>query len=611
MMKNFILLAFLLVATTSIKAQQEISYIVSFPNVVHHEAEVSMIIPNVPANTPLKVRFARSSPGRYATHEFGKNIYALKAFDVNGKALNVNQSSGDVYEIAKPTTKVKITYTVFGNWVDGTYAAFDETHAHINIPAVFAFPIGMDKRARTVQFSNIENKDWKVGTQLKPLGNGTYYAKDFQYFMDSPIHMSNYNAASWEVKDVSGKTQTMHLLSHSDDDEIAVFNYAEMLKKVTAEQKAVWGEWPAFDYGHYYFLHCVYPTNAGDGMEHRNSTVITQPTPKIAGYEKSLLGTFSHEFFHAWNVERFRPKTLEPFNFAQSNVSDALWIAEGFTRYYGDLTLKRTGFRTTDSIAFTFGTMVNTALNTPGAIHFSPGESSKYAVFADAGVAVDQTNKQNMFTSYYVYGASVALALDLRLRANYSRSLDDYMKLLWKKYGRNEIAYSITDLEKTLSELTKNPTFAKEFFSSFVYGKKKENYTSLLLKAGLILQKQNAGEAFTGLERLQTNTSKEVFISATTLGTPAYVAGLEDNDVILKADGVEIKSAKDFASIIKNKKPSDKIEIVYRRKGMEKTTQIVLTENPNLEVVTIESIGGTFTSEMESFRKKWLESQVN
>ncbi len=610
MMKNFILVALLMSATTSIKAQQEISYNVSFPNVIHHEVVVSMTIPNVPTTVPLKVRFARSSPGRYATHEFGKNVYNLKAFDANGKVLTVNHPAGDVYEIAKPSAKVKITYTIYGNWVDGTYAAFDETHAHINIPAVFAFPIGMDKRARTVQLSSVENKDWKVGTQLKPLGNGTYYAKDFQYFMDSPIHMSDFNAARWEVKDTNGKSQTIHLIAHSADDEINIFNYAEMLKKVTAEQKAVWGEWPAFDYGHYYFLNCVHPTNAGDGMEHRNSTVITQRTPKIAGYEKSLLGTFSHEFFHAWNVERFRPKTLEPFNFAQSNVSDALWIAEGFTRYYGDLTLKRAGFRTTDSIAFTFGAMVNTALNTPGAIHFSPIESSRYAVFADAGVAVDQTNKQNMFTSYYVYGASVALALDLRLRANYNLSLDDYMQLLWKKYGRNEIAYSVTDLEKTLSELTKNPTFAKEFFSSFVYGKKKENYTSLLLKAGLVLQRQNAGEAFTGLERLQTNTSKEIVVPTTTVGTPAYVAGLDDNDVILKADGEDIKSAKDFAAIIKNKKPNDKIEIVYRRKGIEKTTQIVLIENPNLEVVTLESTGGKLSLEMESFRKKWLESQV-
>lgn len=606
-MRKYIWVVLLLGATITVKAQQEISYNVSFPNVVHHEAEVSMTIPNVPTNTPLKVRFARSSPGRYATHEFGKNIYSLKAFDGNGKALPVKQSSGDVYEIAKPTAKVKITYTVFGNWVDGTYAAFDETHAHINIPAVFGFPIGMDKRARTVRLSNIENKDWKIGTQLKPLGNGTYYAKNFQYFMDSPIHMSNYNAASWEVKDTNGKTQTIHLLAHTSDDEIGIFNYAEMLKKVTAEQKAVWGEWPAFDYSHYYFLHCVYPTNAGDGMEHRNSTVITQRTPKIAGYEKYLLGTFSHEFFHAWNVERFRPKTLEPFNFAQSNVSDALWIAEGFTRYYGDLTLKRAGFRTTDSIAFTLGTMVNTALNTPGATRFSPVESSKYAVFADAGVAVDQTNKQNIFTSYYVYGASVALALDLRLRVDFNLTLDNYMQALWKTYGKTEIAYTLPDLEKTLALITKNPAFAKAFFKSFVYSTKKENYSDLLLHAGLVLRKKNVGEAFTGIDLI---SAKQLVLSPTRVGSPAYIAGLDDGDVILKINDADVKTPKELDDLVSKHKIGEKLDIVFSRKGMQKTTQLILSENPTVEVATIERTGVELTPAMKIFRAKWLDSQV-
>ncbi|RZK93139.1 MAG: M61 family peptidase, partial [Pedobacter sp.] len=173
-MKNYILAALLIGATTSVKAQQEISYEVSFANAVHHEAEVNMTIPNVPANVPLKVRFARSSPGRYATHEFGKNIYHLKAYDANGKLLAIKQPAGDVFEIAKPSGKVKITYTIFGNWIDGTYAGFDEAHAHMNIPAVFAFPVGMDKRPRTVKFSYAGKADWKVATQLKPIGNGVY-----------------------------------------------------------------------------------------------------------------------------------------------------------------------------------------------------------------------------------------------------------------------------------------------------------------------------------------------------------------------------------------------------------------------------------------------------
>lgn len=609
-MRKYIWVALFLGATITVKAQQEISYSISFPNLVHHEAEVSMTIPNVPANAPLQVRFARSSPGRYATHEFGKNIYSLKAFDEQGNLLALKQPSTDVYEITKPSGKVKITYTVFGNWVDGTYAAFDETHAHMNIPAVFAFPIGMDKRARTITFNHTNKPEWKVATQLEFVGSGIYRAKDFQYFMDSPIELANYKTASWDVKDANGKKQTIHLMAHSDDDKDGVNNYAEMLKKMTAEQHAVWGVWPTFDEGHYYFMHCVHPSNAGDGMEHRNSTVITQRTPKIAGYEANLIGTFSHEFFHAWNVERLRPKTLEPFNFTQSNISDELWIAEGFTQYYGNLTLKRAGLRSLESIAQTFTGFVNTVTNAPGAKNFSPIQASRYAVFADAGVAVDQTNKQNIFASYYTYGAAVGLALDLRLRADFNLSLDNYMQALWKAYGQKEIPYNIPGLEQTLGELTKNPAFAHAFFKSFVYGTEKEDYTTLLLKAGLVVKKQKPGTAFSGIERLALNNANEVTLPATLAGTPAYQAGLNVDDVLLKVGNTEIKSQQDFTKLLEKQKPGEKIDIIFSRKGVERVTQLVLVENPNVEVVTIESTGGTLTPEMQLFRAKWLESAV-
>ncbi|MGF1922995.1 MAG: M61 family metallopeptidase, partial [Bacteroidia bacterium] len=324
-MKQPLLAMSLFLASFSVHAQQEISYELSFPNAIHHEAEVTMKIPNVPAG-PLKVRMSRSSPGRYATHEFGKNIYKFQAFDDQGKKLTVLQPAGDEYTIPSHGPSVKITYSLFGNWVDGTYAGFDENHAHMNIPATFAFPIGMDKRPRTVKFNMQDKLDWKVATQLKPLENGVYYAPNFQYFMDSPIELSAYHSASWTVKNPDGKLQTIHLFSHSKDEQKTVANFAEMLKVIVSEHMAVWGELPVFDYGNYYFIHDVYPDYAGDGMEHRNSTIIVQRTPKIAGFEAKLLGTFSHEFFHSWNVERLRPKTLEPFNFEHSNVSDELWL---------------------------------------------------------------------------------------------------------------------------------------------------------------------------------------------------------------------------------------------------------------------------------------------
>lgn len=607
-MKKFLITTLFSVLSLCVFAQNEISYTVSFPNAIHHEAEISLQIPNVPAG-PLTVRMSRSSPGRYATHEFGKNVYKLKAFDASGKPLVVNQPAGDEYEIAEHGNSVKVTYTVFGNWIDGTYAGFDNTHAHMNIPATFAFPVGMDARARLVEFNYADKQNWKVATQLKPMGKNTFYAANLQYFMDSPVEIADYKTAKWEVKNPDGKAQTIHLITHSDDNQAAIDRYAEMLKKMVDEHLAVWGEFPTYDYGNYYFLDDVYPDNAGDGMEHRNSTSIVQRTPKIEGYESNLLGTFSHEYFHSWNVERLRPKTLEPFDFTHSNVSDELWLAEGFTQYYGGLLLTRSGLKTIENSFQAFTGMVNSVLNTPGAKHFSPIEASRYAVFADAGVAIDQTNKANIFLSYYTYGAATALALDLRLRSEFKLTLDDYMRALWKAYGKPEVAYRVSDLEKTLSELTKNPSFAKDFFKRYIYGTEKNDYAKLLLNAGLVLRKANHGKAFTGFGRINAVNGK-VILPQTLIGSPAYVAGLDVDDVLLTIDGKDINAVAAVDAIIDAHRPGDTISITYLYRGEQKTTTLTLTENPTLEVVTIENTGGTLTPAMQTFRDSWLNSQV-
>src|SRR5471030_1480875 len=78
------------------EAPKAIFYAVSFPNAVHHEAEIVMTIPKAPPRE-FTVRMSRSSAGRYATHEFGKNIYNVTATEVGGASIPLKQIEGDVY----------------------------------------------------------------------------------------------------------------------------------------------------------------------------------------------------------------------------------------------------------------------------------------------------------------------------------------------------------------------------------------------------------------------------------------------------------------------------------------------------------------------------------
>ena len=604
-MKTSLYLLLFLFSTLNLFAQKPLEYRISFPNAVHHEADVELLIPDVPAG-PLTFRMSRSSPGRYATHEFGKNVYAVKAFNENGSELPVIQIEGDVYRVDKHNGTVKISYTVFGNWVDGTYLAIDEIHAHLNMPAAFMWVPVLSGRPIQIKFNDLNKYGWKVATQLKPtVLADTFTAPDLNYFMDSPVELSDHHLFSWTDRNTDNTEQLIRVSSHSVDNKEVVFGYATMVERMVKESKAVFGELPRFDHGSYTFLQDVSKDNAGDGMEHRNSTVITDPQNKIAGNEEDLLGTFSHEFFHAWNVERIRPKTLEPFNFSHANMSSELWFAEGFTQYYGNLILKRAGFLSDKQYQGVLSDILNGVLNSPGASSFSAPQMSRRAVFVDAGVSVDRNNYANTFTSYYTYGAFIALGLDLRLRSEFKRTLDDFMQAVWKKHGKTEIPYSIQDLQNLLGVLT-NTGFAEDFFSRYVLGTEKNDYAKLLANAGLNLKKAQPEKASIGSIRLYVNPAdgKSRVVSPTIKGTAAYEAGIDMGDYILKIGDDALNGNLD--DILKKHRPGERIPVVFEHKGKVKTGTLNLMESNLLELLENEKAN----SEQIRFQTDWLTSKI-
>jgi len=602
-----ILLFLILLNALNLSAQKAVEYKISFPNAVHHEAEIELLVQDVPAGA-LTFRMSRSSPGRYATHEFGKNIYNVKVFNGKGNVLELRQTEGDVYRVDNHDGTVKITYTIFGNWVDGTYLAIDETHAHLNMPAAFMWIPAMTDRPIRIKFNDLNRYGWKVATQLKSTENtDSFTAPDLNYFMDSPVELSDHHLFSWTDINPDNTQQIIRISSHTTDNKEVVSNYAKMVERMVKEAKAVFGELPKFDHGIYTFLQDVNPGNAGDGMEHRNSTIITDPQSGIAGNEEDLLGTFSHEFFHAWNVERIRPRTLEPFNFSHANMSNELWFAEGFTQYYGNLILKRAGFLSEKQFKGVLSEILNGVFNSPGAASFSATQMSRRAVFVDAGVSIDRNNYANTFTSYYTYGAFIAMGLDLRLRSEFNLTLDDYMQALWKSHGKTEIPYTIPDLQKVLGNLT-NAAFAEDFFRKYINGTEKNDYVKLLANAGLELRKSDPGKASIGNLRLTLNPADSKYrVSAATLkGTAAYEAGIDFGDYILKIGNQELSNSIQLNDILKKYKPGQSISLVYESKGKLKNAMVNLKESETSELV---EMGNTSRQQIE-FRNNWLSSKI-
>ena len=607
----------LLVAALSIslRSSTPIHYQFSFPSPEHHWMQVDASFGDLGAG-PLELRMSRSSPGRYALHDFSKNVYDVHAFDANGRELATTRPDAYGWTVPSHGASLTLKYKVFGDLLDGTYLAVDTTHAHVNMPAAIMWARGLDDRPASLSFVEPPGKRWQVATQLHPGSSALEFtAPNLQYLMDSPAEFS---AVAIRQFQIGGRTFRFALHHTGTDAELDVF--LDDVEKIVRTERDVYGEFPEYEPGTYTFIVDYLPYADEDGMEHRNSTIITSASSLQSKHEP-MLDTVAHEFFHNWNVERIRPQSIEPFDLERTNLSGELWLAEGFTEYYGPLTLSRAGIA---PLASTLGRMlgfITSVALSPAHLVRSAEDMSRMAAFTDGGQPIDRTNFANTVTSYYPFGGAIALALDLSLRSRSDGrvTLDDFMRAMWTTYGKPGGAregyvdhpYTIADAEARLADVSGDRAFARDFFARYIEGHEVADYAPLLLKAGLVLRKQFPGRASWGQVRVDARSGVVRISAPTPSDSPAYAAGLDAGDSIRQIDGAVMTGVADITGAIARHKPGETMSVQFvDRTNTPKTVAVSLVEDARLELVPIESIGGsTLTAAERSFRNSWLGSR--
>jgi predicted metalloprotease with PDZ domain len=602
MTRSLSLFAALGMSLATVRAQTTLDYSLSFPHYMHHEAVVDLTVHQAPAG-PLTFRMSRSSPGRYATHEFGKNVYDVTARDASGNSLEIRHVDGDVYEVPQHGATVTVEYTLFGDRTDGTYVGIDRTHAHLNMPGAMLWLSGQDRAPIKVSFKVPDGLHWDVATQLVPTSDPLVFtAPGLQYLMDCPTELSDFRMANFEETNTDGKKLTFRVSLHAGIDDATWQTLVGNIRKVVEEEKKIFGEYADYDYGTYTFILDANAWDSGDGMEHRNSTCITLPMDKVTAENMPrVLDVVAHEFFHSWNVKRIRPKSIEPFNFTKSDMSDELWVAEGFTQYYGNLALTRAGFTTQPEEVTLIGNYLNAFLQSPGSRFFTPIESSRRAVFTDNGVSIDKNNFANTFLSYYLYGANIACILDLHLRKDFHKTLDDYMKYLWIHYGKVARWYDVHDLETTLAALT-TADYAHTFFANYVYGIHHDDWQPYFAAIGIQVSNALQGKAGWGNITYATDDSGHVIVQRGCVrGTALYKAGLDAGDAILTIDGQPVRSAADIASFLSTAAIGKTVTVGFSNRGVTGTLPVTLEESRQYAA----TIAGGFEAQQQA----WLGAQ--
>ncbi|MGE3840507.1 MAG: M61 family metallopeptidase [Vicinamibacterales bacterium] len=597
-----------------------VEYTISVPQPAHRYVRVSILFPAQPGRV-LDIHMSRSSPGRYALHEFAKNVFGEEALDAQGSRLPLERTGIDRWTVTARDSAVRFTYNVYGDTLNGTHLAVDESHAHMNAPATLAWTRGLEDAAARVRLVQPEGRAWTVATQLFPTADPLVFtAPNLAYLMDSPIEFGDVRLHSFTVGvRPDGPDTTVRVALHEIEATDDAEEFLENVERIIAEQRAVFGELPAFEPGFYTFLADYLPWAQSDAMEHRNSAVLTSSAP--ASFARiARLDTIAHEFFHVWNVERIRPRSLEPFDLTGPSASHELWLAEGFTNYYAPLTLRRAGFTSTEQWLAWMAAVINQVTQAPARGLRSPSEVSVMAPLVDGAQHGDRTILSSTFLSYYTWGSAVALGLDLSLRArtNGAKTLDDYLRELWHRHGRPggrapgvvDNPYTSADLVDALGAVAGDVDFARSFFARFINGLEVPDYAALLAPAGFSLRAARPGQSWVGEIDLLTSGPEVRVGEPPGMGTPAYEAGLAQDDVIQQAGQMQIDSTGAWSRAVAGVRPGSVLSVRVMRRGQPLTLSVRVGEHPDIEIVRVERTGVRLTSQQEAFRRAWLESRA-
>jgi predicted metalloprotease with PDZ domain len=323
------------------------------------------------------------------------------------------------------------------------------------------------------------------------------------------------------------------------------------------------------------------------------------------------MDSVAHEFFHSWNVKRIRPRSLEPFDYERANVSGELWFVEGFTNYYAPLVLERAGITTREEMMRDMGDAVNTALNSPGREVRSLVDMSRLAPFTDGPNFPDLMNQANTYISYYTYGQAVALGIDLAIRSRFpGKSLDDWMRVMWRRHPDVQKPYTGQDLEQALAEATGSRDFAREIFQRHIDGLQPLEYAALLSRAGFVLQPAAPGRAWLGTPRMNFSDRGIDITGLTLRGSPLYVAGIDSGDRIIEIDAKNLKTRRDLEELMAAHKPGDRSTLTVETRAGKKQVQITWAQAPDVEIVSFEKAGRPVTPQITAFRDAWLGSKA-
>ena len=528
-------------------------------------------------------------PGSYLVRDFARQIETIEGRAGN-KKIAMTKIGNHSWRAEACSGALTVTTTVYAFDLSVRGAHLDQSHAFFNGTSVFLRANGHEdlpckltlipppKPLRWSVFTSlpIAGKGTSERVRTKALHNfGTYKAENYDALIDHPIEMGTPQVATFKACGAPHE-----LVFTGNIPNLDIKRITHDVKKICEAQIRFFEPRthlaPFLDSAsHYVFMTMVTGDSYG-GLEHRASTALMASRKDLpiigqdktpAGYE-TFLGLVSHEYFHTWHVKRIKPAVFAPYDLTRETHTRLLWIFEGFTSYYDDLMLLRSGVINLQTYLSILGRQISSVIGAPGRHKQSVADSS-----FDAWTRYykQDENSPNALVSYYTKGSLIALGLDLTIRHETcdQYSLDDVMRLLWHRYGRDFYQGAGRGLpEQEFVRLVREAcgVDVSSALKQWVHGTEDVPLKKLFARQGIALN----FKASSKLPSLDVRVRKQgdSLVLATVLEHgAAHQAGLSAMDALVAIDGLRVDgSAAQLDSLLERYQPGDTVTIhAFRR----------------------------------------------
>ena len=580
-------------------AAATIHYKVSLKNPEQHSFQVTMTIPHPSNGMTVAI------PAWNALYQVRDFAYRVR--DVQASSFAGSGTLGEklpIRKLDKQTWEIRSAQDAndggFSSWTVRYSITWDEPgpfssqlnskHAFVNFAEVLMYTPDRRGEDTTVAFEDVP-AGWRAATQL-PAGStpNSFSASSYDTLVDAPVEIGKFEEFGF---DEGGA----HFRVVVDAREWRRDRLEDSLRQITSYELKLMGT-PFREYT--FFFHVgPYLESGGGGMEHANCTAIGATSVEGA------VTIAAHEFFHAWNVKRIRPQTLEPVDFTKEQYTRALWFAEGVTSTYAAYTLERSGIWPKERFYGDLASQISELDSRPARLWQSVEESSLDAWLEK----YDDYRQPDRSISYYNKGQIVGEMLDLAIRdaTDNHKSLDDVMRRMNDEYAKKGKYYDDSDGIRAVAEEVAGTSF-EDFFQRYVAGTDEIPYDKFLGSAGLELKSETVKMADLGFWTAGGRSpSSAVTVSQVVPGSSAEAAGLLAGDVLLQLNGEAVPRY--LAGRMRVHSPGEIIKLRVKRDTKEMDLSFALGSN-DVNNYSISEVSHA-TDKQKRIREGWLRGTVN